>query len=375
MLAHRECNRCIMSAAADPDIEIDDEGVCNHCRRYDTLLPIRVLKGEEGAAAIARIVEAMKARGRGRDYDCVIGVSGGVDSTYVAYLTKQLGLRPLAVHLDNGWNSELAVKNIQQTMQTLDIDLHTEVLDWEEFRDLQLSFLKSSTTDMEVPTDHAILSVLWTQAIKNDIKYIISGMNFSTESTFVQSWVYGYWDWYYIKKIQAKFGKKKLKSFPHFSYFYLAYVHLIRAIRSVSILNYVDYNKSDVMKILENDLGWKYYGGKHYESIYTRFIQGYILPEKFGVDKRYGHLSDLIRAGQMSRTEALEEIAKPPYDPELFKKDYDFVLKKFDLTDAQFQQIMAEPVKTFRDYSNSHWMEVFLRRAITTARKIGFYPR
>lgn len=371
----RECSRCIMNAVADPDIEIDAEGVCNHCRRYDALLPVRVLKGAEGEAAISRIVEAMKARGRGRDYDCVIGVSGGVDSTYVAYLTKKYGLRPLAVHLDNGWNSELAVKNIERTMQTLGIDLHTEVLDWDEFRSLQLAFLKASTADMEIPTDHAIVSLLWREAIKHDIKYIISGMNFATESTYVQSWSYGHWDWRYIKNVNAVHGNRRLKTFPHFSYPYLFYVHVMRAIRSVSILNYIDFNKAEAMKILENDLGWQYYGGKHYESIYTRFVQGYILPVKFGVDKRYGHLSDLIRAGQITKELALEEMKKPAYPPELFKKDHAFVLKKFGLTAEEFEKIMNTPVRTFRAYRNSHGLGVLLRKIITAARKVGLYPR
>ncbi len=371
----RECRRCIMNSAADPDIEIDSEGICNHCRRYEDLLPIRVIKGAEGEAALARIVEAIKARGRGREYDCLIGVSGGVDSTYVAYLTKKLGLRPLAVHLDNGWNSELAVKNIERTMESLEIDLYTEVLDWEEFRDLQLSFLKASTTDMEIPTDHAILAVLWRQAAKHDIKYIISGMNFATESTFVKSWVYGHWDWPYIKDVQRRFSKRKLKTFPHFSYPYLFYIHVLRAIRSVSILNYVDYDKPAVMKILEEELGWQYYGGKHYESVYTRFMQGYILPEKFGVDKRYGHLSDVVRSGKMTREEALEEIGKPAYPPELFAKDYAFVLKKFGMSDNQFKSIMGEAVKSYRDYKNTEWMARVLREGITLARRIGLYPR
>lgn len=371
----RECNRCIMNATADPDIEIDVEGVCNHCRRYDALLPVRVLKGAEGEAAINRIVEAMKRRGRGRDYDCVIGVSGGVDSTYVAYLTKKYGLRPLAVHLDNGWNSELAVRNIERTMQTLGIDLHTEVLDWDEFRSLQLAFLKASTADMEIPTDHAIVSLLWREAIKYDIKYIISGMNFATESTYVQSWSYGHWDWRYIKSVNAVHGNRRLKTFPHFTYPYLFYVHVMRAIRSVSILNYIDFNKSEAMKVLENELGWQYYGGKHYESIYTRFVQGYILPVKFGVDKRYGHLSDLIRAGQLTKEMAIEEMKKPAYPPELFKKDHDFVLKKFGLTAAEFHEIMETPPRTFRAYGNSHGLGVLLRRIITAARKVGLYPR
>lgn len=371
----RECRRCIMNSTADPDLELDADGICNHCRRYDALLPIRVLKGEAGEKALAGIVEAIKQRGKGHDYDCVIGVSGGVDSTYVAYLTKKLGLRPLAIHLDNGWNSELAVKNIERTMQTLGVDLITEVLDWDEFRDLQLSFLKSSTTDMEIPSDHAILTVMWRQALKHNIKYIISGMNFATESTFVQSWVYGHWDWPYIKGVQKHFSGRKLRTFPHFSYFYLFYVHVLRAVRSVSILNYVDYEKPKAMEILQNELGWQYYGGKHYESVYTRFMQGYILPTKFGVDKRYGHLSDLVRSGQITREAALAEIAMPPYPAELFTKDYAFVLKKFGMTDEQFQEIMRATVKTFRDYPNSEWMARILRSAITNARRIGLYPR
>jgi len=370
-----ECRRCIMTSKADPDLELDAEGICNHCRRYDTLLPIRVLKGEAGKAELERIVAKIKADGKGKEYDCLIGVSGGVDSTYVAYLTKQLGLRPIAVHLDNGWNSELAVKNIERTMEKLGIDLYTEVLDWNEFRDLQLSFLKSSTTDMEIPTDHAILSVMWRQAVKRNIKYIISGMNFQTESTHVLSWVYGHWDWTYIKAVHRHFGGRPLRTFPHFSYLYLFYVHVLRAVRSVSILNYLDFEKPKAMEVLQDELGWQYYGGKHYESVYTRFMQGYILPTKFGVDKRHGHLSDLIRSGQMTREQALEEIAKPPYPADLFAKDYAFVLKKFGITDEQFQAMMQEPVKTFRDYKNSEWMSRLLRRSITFARRVGLYPR
>jgi N-acetyl sugar amidotransferase len=317
----------------------------------------------------------MKSRGRGRDYDCLIGVSGGVDSTYVAYLTKKYGLRPLAVHLDNGWNSELAVKNIELTLSRLGIDLYTEVLDWTEFRDLQLSFLKASTTDMEIPTDHAILAVLWKQALSHDIKYIISGMNFATESTFVPSWVYGHWDWRYIKGVQRKFGSRSLKTFPHFTLFDLFQTHVLRGVRSISILNYVDYNKEAAMQTLSDELGWQYYGGKHYESVYTRFIQGYILPEKFGVDKRYGHLSDVVRSGQMTRERALVEIEKPPYPGDLFAKDYSFLLKKFGISSEDFQKIMAAPVRTYRHYDTSEALMNGLRRAIALARSAGLYPR
>lgn len=370
-----ECRRCIMNSIADKDIVIDNEGICNHCRRYDALLPYRMVTGAEGEAALARIVDAIRKRGKGREYDCLIGVSGGVDSTYVAYLTKKLGLRPLAVHLDNGWNSELAVKNIELTMQRLSIDLHTEVLDWDEFRNLQLSFLKASTTDMDIPTDHAIQATLWRQARKHDIRYIISGMNFATESTVVKAWAYGHWDWPYIKDVHRRFGSRELRTYPHYTYSYLVYANFIRRMRSISILNYTEYDKAIVMDLLKKELNWKYYGGKHYESVYTRFIQGYILPKKFGVDKRYGHLSDLVRSGKLTKEDALQEMANPAYPEEMFAKDYMFFLKKFGMTEEQFQRIMNEPVKTYRDYRNTEWVGRILREGIALARKFGLYPR
>lgn len=370
-----ECRRCIMNAAADPAIKIDAEGICNHCRRYERLLPERVLTGKAAEEALDKVVQTLKAAGKGRDYDCLIGVSGGVDSSYVAYLTKQLGLRPLAVHVDNGWNSELAVKNIELMLQKLSIDLHTEVLDWREFRDLQLAFLKASTPDMDIPADHAIAAVLWQQAMKHGISHIISGMNFATESTFVESWAYGHWDWRYIKGLHDRFGTLPLRTFPHYNVASLLYYNFVRGIRSVSILNYVGYDKSGAMDLLSSQLGWKYYGGKHYESIYTRFIQGYILPVKFGVDKRNGHLSDLVRSGQMSRTEALDELALPAYDEEMLRKDKDFFMKKFGMTTAQMDEIMAAPPRSFRDYRNTQPLMHLMRRGVSLLRGAGLYPK
>jgi N-acetyl sugar amidotransferase len=364
-----------MTNLVDPAIEFDAECICNHCRRYERLLPERVFTGKAAQDALGRVVDTLKAAGKGRDYDCLIGVSGGVDSTYVAYLTKQLGLRPLAVHIDNGWNSELAVKNIELTLHKLDIELHTEVLDWREFRDLQLSFLKASTPDMDIPADHAIAAVLWKQAGSHGIKHIISGMNFATESTFVESWAYGHWDWRYIKGLHERFGSVPLKTFPHYSIAGLAYYNFVRGIRSVSILNYVDYNKAQAMDVLVNEIGWKYYGGKHYESIYTRFIQGYILPVKFGIDKRYGHLSDLIRSGQMSRQDALDELGRPAYDDEMLRKDKDFFMKKFGMTTAQMDEIMAAPPRSFRHYKNSQPLMHLMRRGVSVLRNAGLYPK
>ena len=372
---YQACTRCIMDTASDKNILFDEEGVCNHCRRYENMFSTRVANGEAGKVVLDSLVDKIKLEGKGNDYDCIVGVSGGVDSTYVAWMVKKLGLRPLAVHLDNGWNSELAVKNIEQVLTKLGIDLLTHVLDWEEFRDLQLSFLKASTPDGEIPSDHAISALLWREAVKRNVKYIISGMNFTTESIYVPDWAYGHSDWKYIKSIHSKFGKVKLRSYPHFSLIYLIYINILRRVRIISILNYIDYNKKDAMDLLNKELGWHYYGGKHHESIYTRFYQGYLLPKKFGIDKRYGHLSDLINAGQISREDALLEVKGPPYSELLQQEDRVYVCKKLLLKDEQFDEILAMPVKSFRDYKNSFALVNLLKVVVNFLRKLGLYPR
>jgi N-acetyl sugar amidotransferase len=372
---YRACSRCIMDTVADRSITFNAAGLCKHCERYDELVSARRLQGEEGREALEALVERIKAAGRGREYDCIIGVSGGVDSTYVAWLVKQHGLRPLAVHFDNGWNSELATKNIERVLRNIGIDLHTHVVDWEEFRDLQLAFLKASTPDGEIPTDHAIGALLWREAASRGIKYIISGMNFATESISVPDWSYGHSDWRYIKDVHRRFGSVKLKTYPRFSLFYLFYANVLRGVRIVSILNYVDYHKEEAMELLRSQLGWKEYGGKHHESIYTRFYQGYVLPRKFRVDKRYGHLSDLINAGQITRAQALAEMQRPPYAEELQQQDLVYVSKKLRLSPSQFEEIMHAPVKSFRDYRNLYRPVQFLRNTINELRKRHLYPR
>jgi len=364
-----------MDNRADPSIAFDADGLCSHCLRYDSLVATRVLTGEAGRRALDELVDRIKASGRGREYDCIVGVSGGVDSTYVAYLVKQRGLRPLAVHFDNGWNSELAVMNIERVLRKLDIDLYTYVVDWNEFKDLQIAFLRASTPDGEIPTDHAINALLWREAARRGVRYIISGMNFATESINVHDWSYGHSDWRYIKDVHRRFGSVKLKTYPHFTPAYLLYVSLIRGVRNVSILNYVDYRKEEVMALLQDELGWVYYGGKHHESIYTRFFQGYILPRKFGIDKRYGHLSDLINAGQLTRDQALSEIQSPTYAQELQRQDLSYVCKKFGLSEFQFEQIMNETPKSFRDYRNSYDLVQCMRRTVNRMRGAGIYPR
>ena len=344
---YRICTRCLMDTS-DPEIVFDEQGICNHCHDYERSVGQKVLVGETGQKYLEALVEKMKQDGRGKDYDCIIGVSGGVDSTYVAYLVKKMGLRPLAVHMDNGWDSELAVKNIEETLKRLDIDLYTEVLDWEEFKDIQVSMLKASTPDCEVPSDHAISAVLGNMADKLKVKYIISGANVRTETHLPRAWSYGHFDWKYIRSVHKLFGSHPLKSFPYIGFF--TYYRRLLTHRRIDILNYIDYNKNIAMHILQNELGWRYYGGKHYESIYTRFYQGYILPSKFGFDKRRSHLSSLICSGEITRDAALQELYKPTYAPSMQEEDREYVVKKLGLTDEQFESIMNAPVKTFWDY-------------------------
>jgi len=366
------CARCVMDTS-DPTIEFDENGVCNHCRAYDEMVKREVFTGEEGKRRLEQIAAKIKKDGTGKQYDCLIGVSGGVDSTFVAYKVKQLGLRPLAVHLDNGWDSELAVNNIHKTLKILGIDLDTHVMDWEEFKDLQLAFLKASTPDSEIPSDHAIVSLLYQMAEKVGVKYVIIGRNVRTETHVAPAWSMGHFDWKYIESVHRQFGNVPLKTFPHRTR--REDLRYREKQEWVNILDYVDYVKKDAIKILESELGWQYYGGKHFESIYTRFFQGYILPKKFGYDKRRGHYSSLICSGEMTREEALEALKEPPYPLEMQEVDKEYVIKKFGIAEEEFERIMALPKKTIYDYpsyarDDRRLMNRLLRRAYRTYRGV-----
>jgi N-acetyl sugar amidotransferase len=346
------CTRCIMDTT-DSSITFDEKGVCNHCLKYDEVVNSYPFNSPASIdLELQKMITRTQKNGEGKPYDCVIGVSGGVDSTYLAYIAKEKGLRPIAVHLDNGWNSELAVHNIEKVLKNLGIDLLTHVLEWDEFKDLQIAFLKASVSDAEIPTDHAISGILYKVARKYGIKTILLGTNISTESGLPFSWTYGVSDWMYINGIHKKFGTRKLTNYPHFSFFDEVYWKLFCGIKVFPILDFVPYNKADALDVLQNKLGWQYYGGKHYESIYTRFFQGYILPKKFNIDKRKAHYSSLIRSGQIAREKALEEMAAPTYPEDMQRDDREYVIKKFGLTEQEFDGIMAAPVKSYRDYPN-----------------------
>lgn len=364
------CSRCVMDTS-DPDIKFDDQGVCNHCHEFDLNVGSRVITGEDGKAVLQKIVERIKKSGEGNEYDCIVGISGGVDSTYVAYQCKQLGLRPLAVHLDNGWNSELAVSNIEKVLKKLDFDLYTKVLDWREFRDIQLSFLKASTPDGEVPTDHAIFALLLKVAREKNIKYIMNGMNYLSEASVVPAWSYGHGDWGYIKYIQKKFGTHKIKNYPHYTPLEMFYMLFIKRVKFVSILNYIDYNKEAAIKELTEKLDWQYYGGKHHESTYTKFFQAYILPTKFGIDKRKIHLSNAVQSGQMNKNEALEELKKPLYSETAAMNDKEFVAKKLGVSLVEFEEIMKRKPLFYTDYPNSSKLYFRLKKIQYALRRMG----
>ncbi len=351
--SYRLCTQCVMDTTV-PDIRFDEHGVCNHCHQYRRRVATELHDTPAGRASLEAQVEQMKREGHGRDYDCLIGVSGGVDSTYVAYLVKkEHGLRPLAVHLDNGWDSELAVANVERTLKRLQIDLYTRVLDWEEFRDLQISFLRSSISNAEIPTDHAIWATLARTAGAKGIRYLVSGSNIVTESVMPESWLYGSKDARIINAIHRQFGRVPLSTFPQLNTFDFVKYFLLKRIRWVPILNYVTFVKADAKRLLMDELGWRDYGGKHYESVYTRFFHAYYLPRKFGIDLRRSYLSALILSGQMTQAQALAELECPPAPPEQLEEDRVFVIKKLGLTEAEFNAIMEDRPRSYAEYPNS----------------------
>jgi N-acetyl sugar amidotransferase len=365
---YRQCSITVMDNIADPHITFDENGICNYYHEYQEAARTGVHTGQAGEEQLAALVNKVKKEGQGKPYDCLIGLSGGVDSTYVAYLVKQLGLRPLAVHLDNGWNSELAVKNVENIITKLGFDLYTLVVNWEEFRDIQLAYLRASVVDIEVVSDHAIFATMYKLAREKNIGTIISGTNIVTEYIMPPDWLYQKMDFANLKDIHNRYGKIKIKTYPTFDFKKYVYYSAVLRLTPVSILNYIPYNKKEVKEVIKRELGWRDYGGKHYESIFTKFYQAYILPEKFHIDKRKAHLSTLICSGQLTRAEALAELTAPLYNPADLKTDKEYVMKKLGLSQEEFDQIMKLPVKRHQDYKSDKKLKAsYMNLLIKTA--------
>lgn len=368
----RVCTRCVMDTT-DPAITFDDAGVCNHCHTYDRQVAATVRSGAAGQRELAAAVERIRRDGAGNAYDCAIGISGGVDSTFVAYQVKQLGLRPIAVHLDNGWDSEIAATNISAALRALNIDLETLVIDWEEFKDIQLAFLRSGVPDCEIPSDHAIVASVHRVAAQHGIKHTVWGYNTKTETHLPREWSQGHLDWRYIKTIHRRYGTGRTRTFPHLDF--LGSLGIFRA-STINLLDLIDYVKSDAIAILQRDLGWRSYGGKHHENIYTRWYQGWFLPTRFGYDKRKTHLSSLICSGQITRSKALEELLRPPYDEDLQRNDTEYVIKKLGLTEDGLRAIVAAPKRSYHDFASyasvrEGWPYQAARRVYRAGRRLA----
>lgn len=362
---YQVCAKSVMDTT-DPLIKFDDEGVCNHVRYYEEWEKNSKLTTIAAELAMVEMVEKLKKEGEGKEYDCIMGLSGGVDSSYMAwFVTKKLGLRALVVHVDTGWNSELAVNNIQSIVQKLNLDLHTLVIDWEEMRDLQLSFFKSSIANLDVPQDHCFTASLYKEARKYGIKYIMNGSNMSTESILPNAWGYSSSDSIHLLGIHKLFGKTKLKTYPIYTLFnkYFYYPYVLK-MKTITPLEWIEYNKEEAKQFLMDELGWRDYGGKHYESKFTKFFQAHYLPAKFGYDKRKAHLSSLIVSGQMTRDEALSELRKPLYEPAELEEDIRYFSKKIGITLDEYNKIMALPPKSYTDYPNGVKLEERISKII-----------
>jgi len=356
MKHYQICQRCVMDTS-DPDIRFDEDGNCNHCETFLEESKSIKPQGHEREQRLKDLIESIKKSGKNKKYDCLIGVSGGTDSSYVAYIVKELGLRPLAVHMDNGWNSEESVKNIRNLCTRLNIDYESYVLDWDEFKDIQLSVLKSSIVEVEIPTDVAIVSILHKVASRNNIKYIIGGGNYATEGILPDLWFYNPKDLKLLKSIQKQFGSKKIKTFPTFDWKAEIFYKFIKRIRMVYLLNLLPYDKQEALSILKDKVGYHEYGGKHHESVYTRFIQSYFQPVKFNLDYRRATLSSQICSGSVTREEALKQLEELPYNIPQVKKDKDYVSKKFGITLQEFESILNAPPKSYKDYPNDEkWL-------------------
>ena len=359
MSSYQICKRCVMDTTAT-EISFDSDGVCSFCHYFDNhFKPIleRAYSGQ-GRRALEQIIADIKRHRKGKPYDSVLGLSGGADSSYLAYLAVELGLRPLIIHVDTGWNSPESICNVKELVKSLGLDLEIIVVDWEEMRDLQIAFYRASVKNCEIPQDHAFLAALYHKTAELGLHYILIGGNLASESILPRSWGFNAADLRHLLAINRRFGKRPLQKFPTLSlarrYLYYPFIRKINTIRP---LNYLSYNRDEAKRILSEKFGWQDYGLKHYESVLTRFYQGYYLPTKFGIDKRKAHLSSLILSGQITREQALKELEKPPYpSEEQLQKDKAFIAEKLGLTLSEWEEILGLPARDHLEFPSSEFL-------------------
>jgi N-acetyl sugar amidotransferase len=375
MEAYRCCSRCVMDTS-DPEISFDAAGVCNHCRDFDDRAQRMWFPNDEGRRRWDELVARLKADGEGADYDCILGLSGGLDSSYLALKVHEAGLRPLVMHVDAGWNTELAVANIEALVKYCGFDLHTHVVDWEEMRDLQLAYFHAAVANQDVPQDHIFFASLYHFSVANGTRYILSGGNMATEGIFPDSWHGNAMDSVNLKAIQKKYGSRKLVNYKTISFFdFYIWYPFVKKMRTLRPLDYLVYVKTEALKELQAKVGYKPYPRKHGESVFTRLFQDYYLPRKFGIDKRRAHFSSLIASGQLERQEALRQLDEPLYSPEELEADIHYLCKKLRISRGKFDELMELPVRNYNEFRNwdfrykalkcaQVWVQKVLRRDI-----------
>lgn len=347
------CNRCVMDTS-DPNIVFDTSGYCNNCNDAEILLKTRWFPNEIGQQKLEELIKNIKTAGHNKPYDCIIGLSGGVDSSYLLYLAvKKWGLRVLALHVNAGWNSEIAESNIEKLVNSLGVDLYTYVVDWEEMKDLQISYLKSGLKNQDVPQDHIFFAQLYKKAAEKKIEYVLTGHNLATESITPSSWGYNAMDSKQLKFIQKKFGTRPLKSYTTISLFDRLFYHFFLKQKVVKPLDYIPYDKEAAKMFLNETFSWQDYGVKHGESVFTRFYQNYWLPKRYGYDKRKSHLSSLIITGFMTRERALQELEQPLYDEHTLKLDKEYICNKLEITEDELDMYMSMEKIDYKSYPTS----------------------
>jgi N-acetyl sugar amidotransferase len=350
MSNYQQCTNCVMDTT-DPAITFDEQGVCSHCYEFHTVTRKNWFPNEEGARRLSAIVEQIKKDGARQQYDCILGLSGGVDSSYLALKASEWKLRPLVMHVDAGWNSELSVSNIEKIIQYCGYDLQTHVVDWEEMRDLQLAYLRSGIANQDVPQDHIYFASLYHFATRHRIKTILSGGNIATESVFASAWHGAAMDSINLRAIHARYGDRRLVNYKTISFFetYIWYP-FVKGMKSIRPLNYMRYDKESAIQELQSRIGYRDYGRKHGESFFTKLFQNYYLPTKFGYDKRRVHFSSMILSGQLSRARALDLLDEPLYDPAELESDITYFCKKMRITRVQFNDFMKAPLHHHSDF-------------------------
>ncbi|MFP2770640.1 N-acetyl sugar amidotransferase [Oceanisphaera sp. KMM 10153] len=368
--AHQVCTRCVMDTT-DPEITFDEQGVCNHCHQFDTETSKRWFPNEEGKRQLEQIFNKIKEERKSYEYDCILGLSGGLDSSYLALVMKEYGIRPLVVHVDAGWNSELAVYNIEKVVKYCGYDLHTHVMNWPEVRDLQLAYLKAGVANQDVVQDHAFFASLYHFAIDNNINYVISGGNIATEAVFPKNWHHAAMDAINLKAIHKQFGVLSLKEYKTISFLqYYLYYPFIKKMKAIRPLNYLPYSKEAALAELIDKVGYKPYGRKHGESRFTKFFQNYYLPTKFNMDKRKPHFSSMVLSGLMSREQALEELAMPLYDKNELREDKHYLAKKLGISVEQLDEYVSSLGHDYSEYPNWNSRYIFIKRVQSFVSKV-----